>query len=96
MAERSLEKELDVLRADLSGLKDDISSLTRALSKRAGKVAADGRAQAEDFVGTLADDIMERGEQGLSEARAQISERPLASLLVAFGAGIVLSKLIGR
>ncbi len=92
MAERSLEKELDTLRADLGAIKDDIANISRAVSRRAGKAAANGRAQAEDLVA----DLTAKGEESLEVARGQIAERPLTSLLVAFGVGMVLSKLLDR
>lgn len=82
MAERSLDKEFDTLKNDLSTLRDDVASLTRVLAKKSAaevdKAMANGRAHVEAGIGAV---------------EGQVAAHPLSSLLVAFGAGVLLAKL---
>lgn len=82
MAERSLDKEFDVLKNDLGALKDDLANISRQLAKKgAAEVDAaltNGKAKVEAGIGAV---------------EGQVVAHPLSSLLVAFGAGILLAKL---
>ncbi|WP_374371206.1 hypothetical protein [Dongia sp.] len=82
MAERSLDKEFDVLKNDLGALKDDLANISRQLAKKgAAEVDAaltNGKAKVEAGIGAV---------------ETQVVAHPLSSLLVAFGAGILLAKL---
>lgn len=82
MAERSLDKEFDQLRNDLGTLRNDVASLTRVLAKKSAaevdKAMANGRAHVDAGIGVVED---------------QVVAHPLSSLLIAFGAGVLLAKL---
>lgn len=85
MAERSLDKEFDVLKNDLGTLKDDVANISRLMAKKGAAevdaALANGRA---------------RVEAGIGAVEGQVAAHPLSSLLVAFGAGILLAKLTNR
>ena len=85
MAERSLDKEFDVLKNDLGTLRDDVAGIARLLAKKgAAEVDAavvNGRAKVEAGIGAV---------------EGQVVAHPLTSLLVAFGAGILLGKISNR
>lgn len=85
MAERTLDKEFDVLKNDLGTLKDDVANISRVLAKKGAAevdaALANGKA---------------RVEAGLGAVEGQVAAHPLSSLLVAFGAGILLAKLTNR
>lgn len=85
MAERNIEKDIDALRSDFAALQSDLQALTRTLARRARTAAAD-----------TADDLLARGRDGVAAVEGQVAERPLASLLIAFGAGVALGKLLDR
>lgn len=85
MADRSLEKEFDVLKNDLGSLKDDVSNIAKSLARK-------GSAQLNDAV----DGGKARLEAGVGVLEEQITARPLTSLLLAFGLGILLGKLTQR
>jgi len=92
MADRNLDKEFDALRADLASVKDDIAAIARAAGKKGGKAINDQAAR----LGELADDALDYGREGVNVLEQRIVAQPLSSLLIAFGAGVLLSKLIGR
>ncbi|MBI2255620.1 MAG: DUF883 domain-containing protein [Proteobacteria bacterium] len=85
MADRSLEKEFDVLKNDLGTLKEDVSTIAKLLAKK-------GQTQLNDAVDTG----KARIGAGVDVLEDQITARPLTSLLVAFGIGILLGKLTQR
>ncbi|WP_374383205.1 hypothetical protein [Dongia sp.] len=85
MAERSLEKEFDTLKNDLGTLKDDVSAIARTLADK-------GSARLSDAVGNG----KARVQEGVAALEGEVAARPLTSLLVAFGAGILLGKLTHR
>jgi ElaB/YqjD/DUF883 family membrane-anchored ribosome-binding protein len=83
MATRNYEQELDLVKADLSALRDDIKGLVMSVSL-----------DARDRIGTVADKAKKYGKQGAVVAEHQITEHPFASVAVAFGAGLVLGRLL--
>lgn len=85
MPDRSLEKEFDALKTDLGTLKDDVSAIARTLADK-------GSARLNDAVGNG----KARVQEGVVALENEITARPLTSLLVAFGAGILLGKLTQR
>jgi ElaB/YqjD/DUF883 family membrane-anchored ribosome-binding protein len=85
MADRSLEKEFDVLKNDLGTLKEDVSTIAKLLAKK-------GTAQLNDAV----DSGKARVQAGVDVLEEQVTARPLTSLLVAFGIGILLGKVSQR
>jgi ElaB/YqjD/DUF883 family membrane-anchored ribosome-binding protein len=85
MADRSLDKEFDVLKNDLGTLKEDVATIAKLLARK-------GSAQFNEAV----DNGKARVQAGVGVLEEQITERPLTSLLVAFGIGILLGKLTHR
>lgn len=82
MTDRTLDKEFDALKNDLGSLKDDVAKISRLLARKgAAEVDAalvNGKAKVEAGIGAV---------------EGQVVAHPLSSLLIAFGAGILLSKL---
>jgi ElaB/YqjD/DUF883 family membrane-anchored ribosome-binding protein len=103
MAERDLGKEIEGLKEDMAKLRDDLAGIVDAL-KDVGK----GRVEdAREGLGELADALRDALRGGLEGAREkskksvetveqQIEQRPLLSLLAAFGVGVVLGKILDR
>lgn len=85
MAERNIEKDIDALRSDFASLQSDLQTLTKTLARRAKTAAAD-----------TADDLLAKGRDGVAVVEEHVAERPLASMLIAFGAGVALGKLLDR
>ena len=106
-ANRNLEEELDTLKAGLDTLRKDISALVSSFGDTAtDEVKTRGR-RARAAVGRVTDRASEvwddatnkasgRGREGVAAVEHQIEERPFISVLVAFGIGVVIGKLINR
>lgn len=73
------------LEQEFDSLKGDLESLKKTLAKK-GMRALDSAVSS----------ATETGQQGLATLENQIVERPLASLLIAFAAGVVIGKLTDR
>jgi hypothetical protein len=73
------------LEQEFDHLKGDLESLKKTLTKKGTRVFNNAISNAT-----------ETGQEGLATLENQIIERPLASLLIAFAAGIVISKLTHR
>jgi ElaB/YqjD/DUF883 family membrane-anchored ribosome-binding protein len=106
-ANRNLEAEFDMLKADLDTLRKDVSSLVGSFGdaatdevKSRGRRARAAVGRVTDRAGEAWDDATSeasrRGREGVAALEQQIDERPLTSVLVAFGIGVVIGKLIGR
>ncbi len=85
MVDRSLDKEFDVLKNDLGTLKEDVANIAKLLARK-------GTAQLNDAV----DGGKARVQAGVDVLEEQVTARPLTSLLVAFGIGILLGKITQR
>ena len=106
-ANRNLEEEFDTLKAGLDTLRKDISSLVSSFGDAAtDEVKTRGRrtraavGRATDRAGEVWDDATNeasrRGREGVAALEHQIDERPFLSVLVAFGIGVVVGKLLDR
>jgi len=106
-ANRNLEEEFDTLEADLDTLRKDISSLVRSFGdaatdevKTRGRRARAAVGHVTDRAGEVWDDATNeasrRGRQGVAALEQRIEERPFTSVLVAFGIGVLIGKLINR
>lgn len=92
--------DLDAVVEDLAALRRDVAALLGKLNDGAVRGA---NAAAEDAIGRLGeqadrlyDDVAARGGRAARLIGRQVEERPVASLLIAFGLGFALSKLLSR
>lgn len=103
MAERDLQKDLDAVKEDLAKLRSDIAELTQRLIDTGGsevstarnRVRSEARNLGREFRATLD----ETGEQGLKTVESieqLLTDRPLVSLLAAFGLGLLVGKFLQR
>ncbi len=98
------------VKADASDLAGDIAQLRKDLEKLSGSVMGLGRdgiraAQKggaeqlgawRDDVGDLATSVKKQGQHQLDAVEGQVRERPLLTLLAAFGVGLLVSRLVDR
>jgi ElaB/YqjD/DUF883 family membrane-anchored ribosome-binding protein len=77
------EQELDLVKADLSDLRDDIKTLVVRLGN-----------EARERVRGAADAAKKYGKKGADVAEHQITEHPFASVAVSFGVGLLLGRLL--
>src|SRR5687767_9903331 len=90
--------------ADIDAIMDDIAALKRDVSKaleRIKNTALDGALDsAQDIADDLGDDVAElykdlskKGRRTAKVVGQRVEEQPIASLLLAFSAGFILSKI---
>lgn len=103
MAEYKTADELDTLKKDMARLREDMEALTLALRSDAETATEDQRAAVRRFGETAKARARLYGERaagygrdGWGQIEHQIEERPLTSMLMAFGLGMVLGKLLDR
>lgn len=103
MADKDLGDEIDTLRASLEKLRreftdfagtiqDTAEAETREYARRARRL---GESAKEEAFRTAAE-MRERGREGVGVAQAQIAEHPLTSILIGFGIGLAVGRLLSR
>jgi ElaB/YqjD/DUF883 family membrane-anchored ribosome-binding protein len=101
MADDSIRKEMDALKADIAKLREDIVGLSGAVRGAASENVAGAKAQAEERMHQAWEDIERRLQDLLSEGKStfntaeqKVGEHPVGSVLTAFGIGFVIAKLL--
>jgi ElaB/YqjD/DUF883 family membrane-anchored ribosome-binding protein len=91
-----LKKDIEELRASMEKLTKDVGALSRSLADelkaRASRTAASARESAE----AIAHEIGEKGRESTESIERTVRERPFQSLLVAFGAGLLLAQVLRK
>jgi ElaB/YqjD/DUF883 family membrane-anchored ribosome-binding protein len=103
MAARNVEQEFDALKSDFGRLSSDLVNLTEAMRGLIGGDAQDTIAKVRTVMGQAGESVEAtaaalgaRGRKGIACLEHQVRERPLTSILVCLGVGLVLGKLIDR
>lgn len=81
---------------DVAALKDDVASLVRQMKTMAGQYGQTAADSLSDQAADVYEAVAEKGRRGASSVAAHIEEKPITSLLVAFAAGFVFSKILSR
>jgi ElaB/YqjD/DUF883 family membrane-anchored ribosome-binding protein len=103
MAERDLQKDLDTVKEDLAKLRSDIAELTQSLvdsgkdeiSTARNRVRAGARSLGRELRETF-NDTGERGLKTVESVEQLLTDRPLVSILAAFGLGLLVGTLLQR
>lgn len=77
--------DLDTIKADIAALRDDLGSMTSAAVRDGAKSMRNATKAVRDSAATAVDQV-----QGFVE------ERPVTSILLAFGAGMLAASLLRR
>jgi ElaB/YqjD/DUF883 family membrane-anchored ribosome-binding protein len=99
-------EEVEMLKDDIARLREDIASLASAVlgaaSDTLGDTLGDAKAkvngetqQARDEFKSKMNDGVERGKQFIDDIDTQVTRHPVGSVLVAFGVGLLIAKLLG-
>ena len=103
MAERDLQKDLDAVKEDLAKLRSDIAELTQNLidtgKDEVSSARSRVRAEARNLRRELRQTFNDTGEQGLKTIESVeqlLTDKPLVSLLAAFGLGLLVGTLLQR
>jgi hypothetical protein len=99
MAEKTPDKELEALKADIARLREEIAGLAGGVKKSAGSRAEQPHSHGEEGNGVLADLLHKfdssriQGEKVVRDLSAEVERHPLASIMAAFGLGYIIAKL---
>lgn len=103
MADHDLSEELEAVRSDIGKLRSDMGGVAEALrdvTRTRAEEAREGLASmassVRDEIRRNVENVRERGRGVVDEVETRIEQRPLTSLLIAFGAGLLLGKLLDR
>jgi ElaB/YqjD/DUF883 family membrane-anchored ribosome-binding protein len=89
-ARDTLSKSTEDLRADLEQLRDDMAAMMKTVSRMANNGQREGLERIKQATTVAAD----QARQSMEVAEQGIVKNPFTSVLVAFGAGLVIGKLI--
>lgn len=92
MAGKSIEDDLNQLREDLAALSRDVKEIA---AQRADSEQAAMRERLETLRAKGKEAAAKAGE-GIEAVEDQIARHPFSSVLVAFGAGLILGRLLDR
>lgn len=92
----AIKADLAALRAEMANLVQDVVSAGKAGAGHAGSRIADAARDRLDQVGQAWEQATEQGRQMVESIQEKIEERPLASIGIAFGAGLLLGALLRR
>ena len=92
--------DFDAIVRDIAALRQDFADLMSQMKSGALKGA---NGAAEDIMGELSDKanhlydrVTAQGERTVKAVGRQVEERPVVSLLIAFGVGFIASRLLTR
>lgn len=101
MADETIRKEMDALKADIAQLREDIVGLTHAVKSAASERVAGARTQAGEYahgawenIEQRFEDLVNQGKETLNKAEHKVGEHPVASVVTAFGIGFLIAKLL--
>lgn len=107
MTDRTHDKELDALKADIASLREELAGLAAGMKKSAGLHAEPSNAAAQPegpLHGGEGQSILEdllhkfdasrvQGEKVVNDLAAEVKRHPLVSIMAAFGLGYIIAKI---
>lgn len=90
-----LREEFDALRKQVSDVLSELQSKGKEKSARLADKLETEATHYQEKAGQKLQDAVDAGSVGLNEVGDQIRRSPISSLLVAFGVGYALSRLLG-
>jgi ElaB/YqjD/DUF883 family membrane-anchored ribosome-binding protein len=87
-----VKKDAHSVREDFSQLKDDAGKLTSHAAEEVRSTVQQGAQRVSDFAHNATDKVSEYNTAACNSIR----ERPVTSVLMALGVGVILGKLMGR
>jgi ElaB/YqjD/DUF883 family membrane-anchored ribosome-binding protein len=108
--ERDLTREFDDLKADMKSMMDHVSALSQRLGERASQTAGSvperlhqavaATAERAGAVGErareVAGEIEKQGKAGIGALSGYVRQYPVASLVIVFGLGLLIAKVLDR
>jgi len=88
--------DLDTIRDDIDALRKDLARLMEHVKSGAMHNIAGQVEEMSDEARRLYNQALAEGERGAEALARQVEERPLTSLLIAFGLGFIGGRLVLR
>ena len=92
--------DFDAIIRDVAALRQDFADLMSQMKsgafKGANEAAENILGQLGDKANHLYDNVSAQGQRSVKAIGRQVEERPIVSLLIAFGVGFVASRLLTR
>ncbi len=89
----TIDADIDTVKNDLSKLRSDIASLKDSFQSFATDRVRSKFNSAQETVDEWTDKARTRSRESLEDLSEEIEERPLTSILLAFGVGVLLGRL---
>lgn len=96
MTSRDVEGEFSAVKDDLAKLRADVANLSAALKGLTSETVHDQIDSLKGRIDRMTHDAKDQGRQALDDLADHIEERPVSSVLIAFGVGILLGRLFDR
>ncbi|MDB5393834.1 MAG: hypothetical protein JWM91_1340 [Rhodospirillales bacterium] len=96
MTSHDVEGDFGAVKDDLAKLRSDIANLSNALKELTSETVHERIDSLRGGIDRLTDDAKVQSREMLDDLTDRIEERPLASILIAFGAGILIGRLFDR
>jgi ElaB/YqjD/DUF883 family membrane-anchored ribosome-binding protein len=96
MTTRDIEGEFGAIKDDLAKLRADIANLSSALKDLTSETVQERLDTLRSGIDRLTDDAKLQSREMLDDLTDKIEEKPLASILIAFGVGILMGRLFAR
>ena len=95
-------EEIDALKEDINRLREDIANLASAVLGAAGdtlddakdKVSGKTREARDEFMGKM-NESLDHGKQFMDDLDTRVTRNPVGSVLIAFGVGLLIAKILG-
>jgi ElaB/YqjD/DUF883 family membrane-anchored ribosome-binding protein len=92
--------DFDAIIRDVAALRQDFADLMSQMKsgafKGANEAAENILGQLGDKANRLYDNVSAQGQRSVKAIGRQVEERPIVSLLIAFGVGFIASRLLSR
>ena len=92
----TLKKDMADLRTSLDKLTKDVAAINKAVLDDAKKSNGEFREEVREKAHELVQQARDKGRQSAEAVGTTVSDNPFRSVLIAFGAGVLLSQLIRR
>lgn len=99
--------EIDAIREDIQKLQSDLKDMFHSIGEQSKEKLQESKQRLEAAIKSLQgqaakkfdeiyDSLSEHSQDAVKKSRKQIEERPLTAVVIAFAAGILFDRLIGR
>lgn len=88
--------DLAELQKDISSLKHDLASLVEHVKRTVNQAGRGAAGQLGDEAERIYRTVAEKGRRRADKLSHKVEEQPIVSVLLAFGLGIIASRLLRR